>query len=155
MLQLPMNEERWHKRFLSLAKEYGSWSKDPSTQVGAVAVDEESHRVLSAGYNGFPRGIEDTNNRLNHKDTKYSLVVHAEMNAIYNATHNGISLNGSTLYINGLPCCSDCAKGVIQVGIKKVVMPQPHMVDPKWEESWNLTKKMFNEAGVKFGFVDV
>ena len=79
-------------------------------------------------------------------------VVHAEENVIYNATFNGVSLNGSTIYVTGLPTCSDCAKGVIQVGIKRVVMPKQTIPD-QWQDSWNLTQQMFKEAGVEYDFI--
>ena len=98
----------WDKKYIRLAREISSWSKDPSKQIGAVAIGEKG-QVLAQGYNGFPRGIEDTDERLNHRQTKYKYVVHAEMNCIYNATYNGVSLNGSTMYIYGLPVCSECA----------------------------------------------
>ena len=78
------------------------------------------------------------------------------MNVIYNASANGVTLKGSTLYIHGLPCCSDCAKGVIQVGIKRVVMPKKELNDParlRWEESWNKAKEMFRESGVQWEFI--
>ena len=116
--------DKWDNRYLSLAKEVATWSKDPSTQVGAVTVGAKKE-VLSQGFNGFPRGIKDTDERYNHRETKYKFVVHAEMNAIYNATYSGTSLDGATLYIYGLPICSECAKGIIQVGIKKVVIENP------------------------------
>ena len=115
----PIN--KWYKRYLKLAKEVATWSKDPSTQVGAVVVGSKG-QILSQGYNGFPRGISDLSKRLNDRDVKLSLIVHAEMNAIYNATYSGVSLDGSTIFIYGLPACSECAKGIIQVGIKKVVV---------------------------------
>ena len=111
----------WGKKYTNLAKEISTWSKDPSTQVGAVVIGEKG-QLLSQGYNGFPRGINDTDDRLNNRERKYELVVHAEMNAIYNASFNGVSLKDSTLYVYGLPICSECAKGIIQVGIKKVCL---------------------------------
>jgi dCMP deaminase len=141
----------WHRRFINLAKEYSTWSKDPSTQVGAVAIDPNTRRVLSGGYNGFPRGIEDTDERLNNRDLKHSLVVHAEMNLIYNATRSGISLEGSHLYVWGLPVCSECAKGIIQTGIKVVFVAESCVnIKPFWIESWQKTKKMLTESGVHF-----
>ena len=73
---------KWYKRYLKLAKEVATWSKDPNTQVGAVVVGSKG-QILSQGYNGFPRGISDLSKRLNDRDTKLSLIVHAEMNAIY------------------------------------------------------------------------
>jgi dCMP deaminase len=139
--------QRWSKRFLSMAKELSTWSKDPSKQVGAIAVGKNNN-VLATGYNGFPRGIKD-DKRLSDREEKYKYVVHGEMNCIYNACHNGVSLDGATLYVYGLPVCSECAKGVIQVGIQKVIM----LVEdesPIWEESFHLTKQMFNEAGVQY-----
>jgi len=113
---------KWDIRYLNLAKEVSTWSKDPSSKIGAVAIGSKG-QVLAQGYNGFPRGIDDSQSRYSVKEIKYKYVVHAEQNVIYNATYNGVSLDGSTLYVWGLPVCSDCAKGVIQVGIKRVVMP--------------------------------
>ncbi len=139
--------DKWDKRYLALAKEVSTWSKDPSTQVGAVTVGAKKE-VLSQGFNGFPRGIEDSDARYNHRQTKYKFVVHAEMNAIYNATYSGVSLDGATLYVYGLPICSECAKGIIQVGIKKVVVKKAKELD-NWNESVELSKQMFDEADVE------
>ena len=144
----------WDKKYIRLAREISSWSKDPSKQIGAVAIGEKG-QVLAQGYNGFPRGIEDNDERLNHRQTKYKYVVHAEMNCIYNATYNGVSLNGSTMYIYGLPVCSECAKGLIQVGIKRVVStPITDATPETWVESTKLTKEIFEEAGVKYDFIN-
>lgn len=142
---------KWDQRYLKLAEEVASWSKDPSRKIGAVAVGTKG-QVLAQGYNGFPRGINDSEERYNDRERKYGLVVHAEMNVIYNATYNGVSLDGATLYVTGLPVCSDCAKGIIQVGIKRVVMK--YMVIPStWIDSWNKTQEMFNETSIQFEFV--
>ena len=141
----------WEQRYLDLAKHISTWSKDPSRQIGAVAVGD-SGQILSIGYNGFPRGIND-DERLHDRETKYSLVVHAEMNAIYNATLNGISLRNSTLYVWGLPVCSDCARGVIQVGITRVVMNSFDDTIGHWSDHWEKTKAMFDEAKVQYRFV--
>lgn len=139
--------DSWDHRFLRLAKEVASWSKDPSTKVGAVAVGP-NRNVLAQGYNGFPRGIFDYEDRYNNREVKYRYVVHAEMNVIYNASYNGVSLDGATLYIHGLPPCSECAKGILQVGIKCVIIPS--MVIPEqWRESWLHSSSMLNEAGVE------
>ena len=138
---------KWDKRYLALAKEVASWSKDPSTQVGAVTVGKKKE-VLSQGFNGFPRGIVDSEDRYNNRETKYKYVVHAEMNAIYNATYSGVSLDGAVLYVYGLPICSECAKGIIQVGIKKVIIEKSKELD-NWNESVALSQEMFDEAGVE------
>jgi len=142
---------KWDIRYLRLAEEVGTWSKDPSSQIGAVAIGSKG-QVLAQGYNGFPRGIMDSTMRLADRESKYKYIVHAEQNLIYNATFNGVNLDGSTIYVTGLPTCSECAKGVIQVGIKRVVMPVQD-VKEQWVESWSLTKKMFKEAGVEYEFV--
>lgn len=144
---------KWDERFLRTAKEISTWSKDPSTQVGAVIVNDD-RRILATGYNGFPRGIDDSVERLEDRENKYKFIVHAEMNAIYNATYSGTSLNGSTLYVWGLPVCSECAKGVIQVGIKKIVMPLKDYPE-RWVLSFKQSSALFIEAGVKFDFIAV
>ena len=143
---------KWDIRYLSLADEVAQWSKDPSTKIGAIAVGKKG-QVLSQGYNGFPRGIEDKVEYYKDRETKYKYVVHAEMNVIYNASYNGVCLNGSTLYVHGLPVCSDCAKGVIQVGIKRVVMRKPVELPSHWKESCIRTKSMFEEAGVEYELI--
>ncbi len=143
---------KWDQRYLKLAYEVAQWSKDPSSKIGAVTVGAKG-QVLSQGFNGFPRGLKDDFTRLHDRETKYKFVVHAEMNTIYNATYNGVSLDGSTLYVYGLPVCSECAKGIIQVGIKRVVMPKQVMPE-KWLNSWLLSMDFFDEAGVDFDFIE-
>lgn len=139
---------KWDKRYISLAQEVSTWSKDPSTKIGAVAIGEKG-QVLAQGYNGFPRGIIDTDERYYNRDKKYKYVVHAEMNCIYNATYNGVSLQGATIYISGLPVCSECAKGLIQVGVKRVVY-KADAVPKKWADSGADTIELFREAGIEY-----
>ena len=148
-----MHGKAWGERYLHLAKEVSTWSKDPSTKVGAVAIGDNGE-VLTQGFNGFPRGIKDSDERLKDRERKYKLVVHAEMNAIYNAGLNGVSLKGSTLYVYGLPVCNECAKGIIQVGIKKVVAMRPADYNKKWDDSIKDAKALFNEAEVMY-LIDV
>ena len=139
---------KWNERYMQMAKEVSLWSKDPNTKVGAVAVGSKG-QILSQGFNGFPRGILDTHERLNDRETKYQYVVHAEMNVIYNATYSGVSLDGAKLYVYGLPVCSECAKGIIQVGIKEVYVAQECIdLRPHWFESFQKTLNMFTEANV-------
>jgi len=148
-----MHGKGWGDRYIHLAKEISSWSKDPSTKVGAVVIGNNGE-VLSQGYNGFPRGIKDTPSRLKDREKKYNLVVHAEMNAIYNAGLNGVSLKGSTLYVYGLPVCNECAKGIIQVGIDKVIATRPADYNEKWDDSIKDAKALFKEAEVDY-IIDV
>lgn len=147
----------WDYKYSELAKHIAQWSKDPSRKIGAIAVGEHG-QILSQGYNGFPRGVNDTRERLNDREQKYKYVVHAEMNCIYNATLNGVSLNGAILYTYGLPICSECSKGIIQVGIKRVIVYTPEInkidIPDTWKQSGELAKQMFNEAGVEYNWYD-
>ena len=137
--------KKWADRYMKLAQVISTWSKDPSTKVGAIVVGHNGE-ILSQGYNGFPRKIKDTNNRLNNRSKKYKYIIHAEMNAIFNASLNGVSLQNSSIYIYGLPICHECAKGIIQVGIKKVIIHK--QIKDNWQESCQIAQEMLIEAGV-------
>lgn len=144
---------KWDHRFLGLAVVIASWSKDPSTQVAAIAVNEKRN-ILATGYNGFPRRILDLPERYSSRELKYKYVLHAEQNLISNATANGISLSDSIVYIVGLPPCERCALELIQADIKEVVILKsmliPHIeVDQSdWGESWKFSVSLFREASV-------
>jgi dCMP deaminase len=140
----------WYKKFIELAKFHASWSKDPSKKIGAVIVNMESKTVLSIGYNGFPRGISDTDERLNVRETKYKYVSHAEANSLYNAARNGIKTEGASIFVYGLPCCHECAKAIIQSGIKEVVYEETEdsTGQARWSESNDLAFSMFKECGI-------
>ena len=144
--------DKWDKRFMEISKVISQWSKDPSRQIGAIAV--RNRKILSTGYNGFPKGIEDLKSRYDNREEKYKFVVHAEMNCIYNAAENGISLRDSTLYIYGLPVCGDCALGIIQAGVSRVVAIS-HNTPDRWKEAIANTSSIFNEAGVKYEYAEI
>lgn len=133
--------EKWDRRFLELADHIAQWSKDPRTKVGAVVVDHKN-RVVSMGYNGFPRGVFDFNERYDDRPTKHLYVAHAERNALDNAP---LMVEGCTLYSPLLPC-HECAKSIIQKGITRVVS---YYVDREDTFNWNVTVRMFLEAGVE------
>lgn len=137
----------WNKRFLDLAEHVASWSKDPRTKVGAVVVDEKK-RVVSLGYNGFPRGVLDFDSRYDDRDTKHLFVAHAERNALDNAP---LMVDGCTLYVSLLPC-NECAKSIIQKGIIKVVTYEPDREGAKF--GWDTTLMMFEEAGIEIEYVN-
>ena len=140
--------EKWHHRFMDMARLIADWSKDPSSKIGAVAVNDE-RRILATGYNGFPKGIEDTPERLADRPEKHKLVIHAEMNALMNALYSGVSLKGATMYVYGLPICPDCAKCVIQAGVKNVVIPTDKTDKGEWQKVWEeKSLPMFKESGV-------
>ena len=134
----------WDEYFMGLAHLSALRSKDPNTQVGAWIVDNE-HKVVSIGYNGMPRGCDDENMPWQREggflETKYAYVVHAELNAILNSPR---SLKDCTIYVSLFPC-NECAKAIIQSGIKKVIYESD-----KYATADNViaSKKMLNEAGV-------
>ena len=141
---------KWIKRYMQLAEMVSTWSKDPSTKVGAVIVGDNG-QIVSQGYNGFPRKVEDLEERYNDRSTKYKFVVHAEMNAILNALYNGASVKGCSLYVHALPVCNECAKAIIQSGIKEVYMDTA--INERWEDSWKVTRQMFEESGIEYHFI--
>jgi dCMP deaminase len=136
----------WDNYFLGLAEQISKMSRDPSTQVGAIIIDE-NRRIISTGYNGFPRGIKD-DDRLNNRELKYKIVIHAEVNAILFANRD---LHNCVLYTYPfMPCSSvgnNCASVVIQSGIKRVVTPFSD--NPRWNEGFKMTRELFKEAGVE------
>jgi len=143
-----LNKHHYH--FLSVADTISQASKDPSTKVGAVIVDKDN-RIVSTGYNGFPKGIDDTEDRLHDRETKLSYTLHAELNAVLFARRD---LSECTLYTTFVPC-SECAKIIIQTGIKKVysyIVPADKL--KRWGPIFNLTYDMFKEAGVDLRVFD-
>lgn len=139
---------KWTERYLDMAESFGQWSKDPSTKIGAICVGS-SGQILSQGYNGFPRGFSDTKARLNNREEKYKFTIHGEMNCIYNAGLNGVSLKDAHLYVTGLPVCSKCALGVSQVGITKVIMRHPINIPEKWALEYQDTKIVFKASRIQ------
>ena len=139
-----MINSKWDQRFLDLAHEVSKWSKDPSTQVGAVVCERK--QVISLGYNGFPVGIDDSRNRLDHRPTKYALVVHGELNAILNAR---CDIRGTTLYCTHFPC-NECAKAIINAGIQRVVVPGNDSLRGRenWLDAHRISMEMFEEVGI-------
>lgn len=142
----------WDLRFLDLAKHIASWSKDPSTQVGAVAVRDR--RVLATGYNGFPRGVADLPGRLHNREEKLLRTVHAEANIVAQAARNGVSLERSTIYVWPFLPCSSCCTLLIQAGIKRVVVPDLPIPD-RWVENFKMSQSMFDEANVDLNLIEV
>lgn len=135
------------ERFIALASEIAEWSKDPSTKVGAVVVGKKG-QIVSQGYNGFPRGFDDSLKRFYDRPTKYKYIIHAEANAIYNALYNGASVENCTIYVHGLPPCLECAKAIVQSGIKRVVTDSKP--DERWLKSNQDAMDIFNEAGIEY-----
>lgn len=139
--------QAWDKKFLDMAEMVSLWSKDPSTKVGAVIVDK-NNRLVSVGYNGFPRGIPD-DERLRQRDKKYDIIVHAEMNAILFAN---VPIQGFTLYTYPFEPCSRCASVIIQTGISRVVSLSNK--EDRWEANFEISRNLFKEAGVKLEYYE-
>lgn len=142
----------WDQKFMDACKFFASWSKDPSTKVGCVIVGMD-REIRSIGYNGFPRGVDDTDMPRYERPAKYLWTEHAERNAVYNAARMGVSLKNCTAYVSSFPC-ADCARAIIQSGILKLVCPTPDMSNSQWGESWTIAKAMLCEAHVKVTLFD-
>tara|TARA_Y100000768_G_scaffold388901_1_gene388509 strand:- start:7194 stop:7655 length:462 start_codon:yes stop_codon:yes gene_type:complete len=138
--------EKWDRRFIDLALHISGWSKDPSTKVGCVVVGED-REIRSTGFNGFPRGIDDSMERLEDRELKYPLICHAEENAIMHAARIGISLKDCTAYVTWPPC-TRCARSLIQAGVVEVVYPGDIEIPDRWIEDFERSNSMMKEAGV-------
>lgn len=141
---------KWNARFMQMAQLISTWSKDPSTKVGCVIVSPDK-AILSMGYNGFPRNVNDDIPERQTRPTKYDFVVHAEENAVLNAVRNGTRLAGGILYVT-MPPCTHCAGSIINVGIKEIIYMEPEIKKqiPGWRDTLNISFTMFDEAGVKY-----
>ena len=138
----------WDTRFLQLAELIASWSKDPSTKVGAVLVGKD-RREIAVGYNGFPARVPDTPEWLADRETKRLLIQHAERNALDNALFN---LAGATLYCTMYPC-NECAKSIVARGVNRVVTRPPMPREP-WMSSSSAAAKIMSIAGLQVDVVD-
>lgn len=135
----------WDKRFLDLAEHISKWSKDPSTQVGAVAVRDR--RILATGYNGFPRGITDTKILLEDREAKLLRTVHAEANIVAQASRHGVSLENAWIYIWPFLPCANCCTLLMQAGVSRIVVPDRPIPD-RWKTSFSTSVDLLKEAGV-------
>jgi dCMP deaminase len=144
-------QDKWDRRFLDMARLVSTWSKDPSTKVGAVVTDR-LRRVVGTGFNGFPRGVEDSEERYDDRDTKLKMVVHAELNALLQA---GERARGGTIYVfptfTGPPnMCTGCAKAAIQAGIvRSVCWAAKGEPRSKWADEIATAGVMCEEAGLR------
>lgn len=145
LIRYPQIPRDWHQRFLYEAAAKAAWSKDPSTRVGAVAVRDR--HIIATGYNGFPMGVNDSLDRLNNRELRLAMTVHAEANLIADAARRGACLSASTVYVYPLMTCGPCAAKLVQAGIVKVIVPE--LVEPqRWKSSFDIAREIFMEAGV-------
>lgn len=131
---------------MQLAIHVGQWSKDRSTKVGCVIVGP-ANEVRSIGYNGFPANVDDEDPSRHERPAKYAWTEHAERNAIYNAARIGVSVAGCRMYLPWFPCM-DCARAIIQSGIKELIAFEPNVEDIRWGQDFRLAITVLNEGGV-------
>ena len=142
-------------KFMRMAVSHAhEFSKDQSTKVAAMIIGHESHEIRSSGYNGMPRGCRDDVSSRQERPEKYFWYEHAERNAIYNAARVGTQLDGSLLLVTMFPCM-DCARAIVQAGIKEVVTlnPSADFVD-RWGAHMDKSKELFTECGVNLRLLD-
>jgi dCMP deaminase len=140
-----MSELTWDLRFLTLAKTIALFSKDPSTKVGAVIVRPDKS-IVSTGYNGFPRQMEDRAEWYENRTEKYSRIIHAEVNALIQAKQ---SIDGCTLYTYPSLCCDRCCVQMIQAGITRFVSVVPlDDIWSRWKDSLIRTRQFIHESEI-------
>lgn len=141
---------KWDTRFLGLAAHVSAWSKDPSSQVGAVITD--GNRIVSVGYNGFAAGVEDRTERLTDRNCKLNLTIHAEENAMIFAKRD---LTDCTVYVTHPPC-PRCASKLIQEEVGRIVCISPSEdFLSRWADDLKLSQEMYQEAGVEYSSYDL
>ena len=133
---------KWQSRFIRLAEEVATWSKDPEASVGCVVISPD-RRQISYGYNGLPASVPDTHEILSNVELKLQLSVHAELNAILNARTN---LTGWHIYVTKCPCVN-CAKAIIQAGLTEIVCPAPVRTS-KWFDVNEAALSLLAQANV-------
>jgi dCMP deaminase len=136
----------WQDRWMSLATFIGAWSNDRNRGVGCVIVGD-ANLLLSIGYNGFPRGVDEMRGSRHDRPAKYLWTEHAERNAIYNAARVGVSTAGAEMYLPWYPC-ADCARAIVQSGIQRLICLEPVERDSTWDEHFEVSTVMLAEGGV-------
>jgi dCMP deaminase len=147
-----MNNEKCIKFYKLAQYNANLFSKDPNKKVGAILLAPNSFQILSIGYNGMPRNINENVSTRWERPVKYKYIEHAERNAVYNACRHGTALEGSIAVVTMFPCC-DCARALIQVGISTLITEAPNFEHPRWGEDFHISREMFDEAGVKVTYV--
>lgn len=149
---------RWDVAFIQQALQWAAMSKDQNTRVGAIIVGPD-RETRATGFNGFPRGIIDTHERLHDRDMKLKLIVHAERNALCNAARIGTALKGCTLYLAatddskaiwGGPPCTACTIELIQCGITEIVSLPKKAAPSRWHADLEMAEALLNEAGIAY-----
>lgn len=147
-----MNYEKAQK-YLKLANYQAElFSKDPSTKVCAILLAPNTHQILSTGFNGFPRNIDEKITSRWDRPEKYKYVIHAEINSICNASRRGTPLEGSIAVITFHPCV-ECCKALIQSGISLVITTKPDLNSEIWGDSFKMSISLFKEAKIELIYI--
>lgn len=144
--------DKWDKRWLNLAEQTGMWSKDRRHKVGCIIVGS-ANQVLSTGYNGFPRGIDDEIDERHEQPAKLDWTEHAERNAIFNAARLGSPLEGSTVYATLFPCIA-CSRAIIQIGAATLVTYAPNISHHRWGREFVFSLALLEESGVTVRIIE-
>jgi dCMP deaminase len=142
--------EKWDGRFLGIARSISSWSKDPSTKVGALAVNVE-RKMIAQGYNGFPKGCDDSSLFYSNRESKYARIIHAETNVICNACNSRVGLHSATIYIYGMYPCPECIKLLAQVHVARIVFQLGETQNlEKWKVGFETSKSLMRELHIGY-----
>lgn len=142
------HEGKWDARYMALAAHIASWSKHHGRKVGAVIVGPD-HEIRSTGFNGFPRGVDADKDERYVKPIKYYWSLCSERNAICNAARMGAELKDCVIYVSSMFPCAECAKEIIQSGIKRLVCHEPDLSDETYSTSFRISHEMLTEAEVE------
>lgn len=140
--------EKWGRRFGGLATYIAQWSKDESTRVGAVIFDNQTRQIIATGYNGPPRGFDDSLVARAPREYKLATTVHAELNALLQAARHGTALEGKWL-VTTLSPCSNCAAAIVQTGIERVIVPDVEFPE-RWRENFELGREIMTSTGIVY-----
>lgn len=135
---------KWDRRFIEMARLVATWSKDPSTQTGAVIAGPD-RRVISVGFNGFPAGMPDSAELYANREEKYARIIHCEVNALLFARVVPVR---ASLYTYPFMSCDRCAVQMIQAGLRRFVAPRPTSdQNTRWGQAFDRTRKYIAEVG--------
>lgn len=146
----------WNRRFMDLAEHVSEWSKDRSTKVGAVIVGPD-REIVSMGYNGFARGVNDDSDIRHERPLKYFFTVHAEENCLYNTNRTGAKVFGCSIYVSSLPPCARCSSAIAQSGIRTVYcipLKANTFLEQRWRDEINVGAFILREAGVAIEYME-
>ena len=144
--------DKWNLRFMKLAKETASWSKDLRTKVGSVIVRDRN--PISMGFNGLPTNCNDEIKERFEPPQKYLWTIHSEANSLVQAAKHGVKTEGCFMYVTLFPC-ANCAGLIVNAGIKKLICEdKPNFDDVRWGENWKISQIILREGGIEIEYIN-